>query len=58
MPWFDTYETIAVRKAMEDQVQAVLSAKTTPKDAVAAAQKAAEALLQPYVAATALKSLG
>jgi sn-glycerol 3-phosphate transport system substrate-binding protein len=56
VPWFDTYETIAVRKAMEDQVQAVLSAKTTPKEGVAAAQKAADALLQPYVAATALKS--
>ena len=25
VPWFDTYNTVAVRKAMEDQVQAILS---------------------------------
>jgi sn-glycerol 3-phosphate transport system substrate-binding protein len=29
VPWFDTYNTVAVRKAMEDQVQAILSGKTT-----------------------------
>ena len=57
VPWFDTYDTIAVRKAMEEQVQAILSAKTTPADAVAAAQKNADALLRPYVEQTALKSL-
>ncbi|HEV2302794.1 MAG TPA: ABC transporter substrate-binding protein [Stellaceae bacterium] len=57
VPWFDTYNTIAVRKAMEDQVQAILSAKTTPKEAVAAAQKAADALLRPYVEKTALRPL-
>ena len=34
VPWFDTYNTVAVRKAMEDQVQAILSGKTTPADAV------------------------
>ena len=32
VPWFDTYNTVAVRKAMEDQVQAVLSGKATPAD--------------------------
>jgi len=57
VPWFDTYNTIAVRKAMEDQVQAILSAKTTPADAIAAAQKNADALLRPYVEQTALKAI-
>jgi sn-glycerol 3-phosphate transport system substrate-binding protein len=41
---------------MEDQVQAILSGKTTPADAVAAAQKNADALLRPYVEQTALKA--
>ena len=58
VPWFDTYNTVAVRKAMEDQVQAVLSAKTTPEAAIAAAQKNAEELLRPYVEQTALKAIG
>ena len=30
--WFATYDTVAVRKALEDGVQAVLSGKTTPED--------------------------
>ena len=55
VPWFDTYNTVAVRKAMEDQVQAILSGKVSPADAAAAAQKAAEDLLRPYVEQTALK---
>ena len=55
VPWFDTYNTVAVRKAMEDQVQAILSGKTKPADAAAAAQKAADELLRPYVEQTALK---
>jgi len=55
VPWFDTFNTVAVRKAMEDQVQAILSAKTNPADAVIAAQKAADELLRPYVEQTALK---
>ena len=55
VPWFDTFNTVAVRKAMEDQVQALFSAKTSPADAVAAAQKAADELLRPYVEQTALK---
>jgi len=58
VPWFDTYNTVAVRKAMEDQVQAILSGKTNPADAIAAAQKSADALLRPYVEQTALKQLG
>jgi len=55
VPWFDTYNTVAVRKAMEDQVQAILSGKTSPADAAAAAQKGADELLRPYVEQTALK---
>jgi sn-glycerol 3-phosphate transport system substrate-binding protein len=58
VPWFDTFNTVAVRKAMEDQVQAILSAKSTPAEAAKAAQKSADALLRPYVEQTALKSLG
>ena len=57
VPWFDTFNTVAVRTAMEDQVQAILSAKTNPADAVAAAQKAADELLRPYVEQTARKRL-
>ncbi len=30
--WFATYNTVAVRKALEDQVQAVLSGRTKPAD--------------------------
>ena len=53
--WFDTYDTVAVRKALEDGVQAILSGKTTPEKAMAAAQQQADALLKPYVDQTALK---
>ena len=53
-PWFATYATVAVRKAMEDQVQSVLSGRTKPADAVANAQKAADDLLRPYAEKTAL----
>ena len=49
VPWFDTYNTVAVRKAMEDQLQAILSGKTSPADAVQTAQKNADELLRPYV---------
>jgi sn-glycerol 3-phosphate transport system substrate-binding protein len=58
VPWFDTFNTVAVRKAMEDQVQAILSGKTTPAEAAAAAQKSADELLRPYVEQTALKAVG
>ena len=27
VPWFDTYNTVAVRKAIEDQVQAIYRAR-------------------------------
>jgi sn-glycerol 3-phosphate transport system substrate-binding protein len=54
-PWFATFNTVGVRKALEDQVQAVLSAKTKAPEAMAAAQKEAEGLMKPYVDQTALK---
>ena len=53
--WFSTYDTVAVRKAMEDAVQAVLSGKAKPDAALAQAQQQADALMQPYVDQTALK---
>ena len=56
VPWFDTFNTVAMRKAMEDQVEAILSGKTTPAAAVVTAQKNADALLRPYVDRTALKA--
>jgi sn-glycerol 3-phosphate transport system substrate-binding protein len=45
--WFDTYNTMAVRKALEDGIQAVLSGKATPEAALAAAQKQADGLIDP-----------
>ena len=54
-PWFSTFNTVGVRKALEDQVQAVLSGKIKAPEAMANAQKAADALLRPYVEQTALK---
>jgi sn-glycerol 3-phosphate transport system substrate-binding protein len=57
MPWFDTYNVVAVRKAFEHQIQALLNGKTTPAKAAAAAQSEADALLQPYVNRTALRKL-
>ncbi len=53
--WFATYRTVPVRKAMEDQVQALLSGRIEPAAAAAQAQKDAEALLRPYVERTALQ---
>jgi sn-glycerol 3-phosphate transport system substrate-binding protein len=53
--WFATYNTVAVRKALEDGVQAVLSGKATPEAAMEAAQKQADTLMNPYVEQTALK---
>ena len=53
--WFATYKTVAVRKAIEDELQAVLSGKKSPKEAVVAAQKTADEILRPYVEQTALK---
>ena len=54
-PWFATYKTLAVRKAIEDEMQAVLSGKEQRKEAVAKAQKNADEILRPYVERTALK---
>lgn len=54
-PWFATYKTVPVRKALEDEVQAVLSGKKQPKEALVAAQKAADEILKPYVEQTAMK---
>lgn len=54
-PWFATYKTVAVRKAIEDELQAVLSGKKQPKEALVAAQKGADELLKPYVDQTAMK---
>ena len=53
--WFATHDTVAVRKALEDGVQGVLSGKTTPEAAMEAAQKQADGLMKPYVEQTALK---
>jgi sn-glycerol 3-phosphate transport system substrate-binding protein len=55
-PWFATYKTVPVRKALEDEVQAVLSGKKSPKDALAAAQNGADAILAPYNKETALRN--
>jgi sn-glycerol 3-phosphate transport system substrate-binding protein len=53
--WFATYNTVAVRKALEDQVQAVLSGRIKAPEAMANAQKAADEILRPYVDRTAMK---
>ena len=54
-PWFATYQTVPVRKALGDQVQLMLSGRAKPADVVVNGQKAADALLRPYVEQTALK---
>ncbi len=56
VPWFDTYNVVAVRKAMEDQIQAILNGKVKPAEAAANAQAAANELLRPYVTQTALRA--
>ena len=53
--WFATYNTVGVRKAMEDGIQAVLSGKATPEAAMQTAQKQADELMRPYADQTALK---
>jgi sn-glycerol 3-phosphate transport system substrate-binding protein len=53
--WFATYNTVGVRKALEDSVQAVLSGKMKVMPALDAAQKGADELMRPYVEQTALK---
>lgn len=54
-PWFATYQTVAVRKALEDEIQAVLNGKKKAPQAVKDAQRNADALMKPYVDQTALK---
>lgn len=53
-PWFATFQTVPVRKAMGDQLQLMLSGRVKPAEAVATAQRAANALLLPYAEQTAL----
>lgn len=43
------------REALEDQVQAVLSGRAKPDEAMASAQREADALMRPYVEQTALR---
>ena len=54
-PWFATYQTVAVRKALEDEIQAMLNGKKKAADAVKDAQKKADELMRPYVEQTSLK---
>lgn len=54
-PWYSTYETVAVRQAMENQLAALISDKSV--SAAAAAQKAqqnADKILAPYQSQSAL----
>lgn len=54
-PWYSTYETVAVRKAIENQMAALLNdANLSPAEAAATAQKEANELLAPYVEKTTL----
>lgn len=55
-PWYATYETVIVRKAIENQMAALLTdEKLTPVQAAATAQKEADEILAPYVNKTALQ---
>lgn len=54
VPWFDTYDVVGVRKALENEIQAMIAGRESPAVAAAKGQKAAEALLAPYVRETAL----
>lgn len=54
-PWYSTYETVAVRKAIENQMAALLNdANLSPMTAAETAQKEADELLKPYVERTTL----
>ncbi|MEC5342846.1 ABC transporter substrate-binding protein [Brenneria populi] len=54
-PWYATYETVAVRKAMENQLAALLNDPAISVDkAVTAAQREADDIMKPYVERTAL----
>lgn len=55
-PWIATYNTVAVRKAVEDEMQALLSdPELSVDEAAARAQANADAILAPYVEATAFR---
>ncbi|MFM2481414.1 ABC transporter substrate-binding protein [Celerinatantimonas sp. YJH-8] len=48
-PWYATYETVAVRQAMENQLAAMVSdASVTPSQAAQQAQAKADQLMAPY----------
>ncbi|MEE9455339.1 MAG: ABC transporter substrate-binding protein [Paracoccaceae bacterium] len=48
-PWLATYKTIAVRTALEDELQQVIAGQKTVEEGLADAQAKAEEILQPYV---------
>ena len=48
-PWLATYKTLAVRKALEDELQLVIAGKKSVDEALDAAQKKADKILKPYV---------
>lgn len=53
--WYSTYETVAVRKAMENQLGALVNdSNLSPITAARNAQQEADQLLKPYVDQTAL----
>ncbi len=55
-PWYATYETVAVRQAMENQLASVVTDKSRlVADAARDAQRQADEIMKPYVAQTALK---
>ncbi|MEM9147252.1 MAG: hypothetical protein AAGC57_13735 [Pseudomonadota bacterium] len=55
-PWIATYKTVAVRMAVGDEMQVLLSdPELTIDEAAAHAQDNADTILQPYVGETAPK---
>lgn len=54
-PWYATYETVAVRRAMENQLAALLTDSAySVERAAASAQQEADTIMKPYVEKTAL----
>ena len=54
-PWYSTYETVAVRKAIENQMAALLNnPDLRPAEAAQIAQTEADTLLKPYIEKTTL----
>ncbi|WP_413730735.1 ABC transporter substrate-binding protein [Sodalis sp. RH22] len=55
-PWYATYETVAVRQAIENQLASLVTDKSRKvDDAARDAQQEADGLMKPYVDQTALK---